>query len=364
MTRAGMHLLMTADAVGGVWQYAVDLTQELSRRGVRVSLTVFGPAPTAEQLAVVAESVEIIQPGLSLDWLADEPEKVAAAGEYLASLAGSLGADVVQVNSPALNASADFPVPVLAVQHSCLQSWWTAVRSSTLPADFRWRHELTRRGLRRADVVVAPSRAFAAETESVHGLDHVFCVHNGRQSREVEPLQQQEDALFTAGRLWDDGKNLTTLDDAAEDIPVPVVAAGHLEGPHGDRRNFPNLDCCGYLTEAQVAARLARRPIFASAALYEPFGLAVLEAAQAGCPLLLSSIPTFRELWEGAAVLVDPTDAKGFAHEANALLADRDRRARLGRAAAARAKAYKPEKMAEGMLELYLSLKTPREVAA
>ena len=39
-------------------------------------------------------------------------------------------------------------------------------------------------------------------------------------------------------------------------------------------------------------------------ALYEPFGLAVLEAAQAGCALVLSDIPTFRELWDGAALFV------------------------------------------------------------
>ena len=48
----------------------------------------------------------------------------------------------------------------------------------------------------------------------------------------------------------------------------------------------------------------ARCPIFVSAARYEPFGLAVLEAAQAGCALVLSDIPTFRELWDGAALFV------------------------------------------------------------
>jgi glycosyltransferase involved in cell wall biosynthesis len=39
-------------------------------------------------------------------------------------------------------------------------------------------------------------------------------------------------------------------------------------------------------------------------ARYEPFGLAVLEAAQAGMALVLSNTPGFRELWDGAALFV------------------------------------------------------------
>jgi hypothetical protein len=40
----------------------------------------------------------------------------------------------------------------------------------------------------------------------------------------------------------------------------------------------------------------------------EPFGLAVLEAAQAGCPLVLSDLPGFRELWDGAALFRRPVE--------------------------------------------------------
>ena len=36
----------------------------------------------------------------------------------------------------------------------------------------------------------------------------------------------------------------------------------------------------------------------------------MLEAASAGCPLILGDIPTFRELWDGAAVFVAPDDAR------------------------------------------------------
>ena len=67
-----------------------------------------------------------------------------------------------------------------------------------------------------------------------------------------------------------------------------------------------HLQPLGELDERTLAGCLSARPVFVSAARYEPFGLAVLEAAQAGCPLVLSDIPTFRELWDGAALFVDP----------------------------------------------------------
>ncbi len=53
-----------------------------------------------------------------------------------------------------------------------------------------------------------------------------------------------------------------------------------------------------------MATAYAAATVFASMARYEPFGLAVLEAAQAGMRLVLSDIPTFRELWDGAAIFV------------------------------------------------------------
>ncbi len=97
-------------------------------------------------------------------------------------------------------------------------------------------------------------------------------------------------------------------------------------------------------------AWLARSPIFASAALYEPFGLAVLEAAQAGCALVLSDIPTFRELWDGAALFVPADDAAAFA-AALAGARSTTPTARAARGAAAPRRAPRPirvEAMADG----------------
>ena len=41
------RVLMTADTVGGVWQYALDLARGLSEAGASTILAVLGPAPSA-----------------------------------------------------------------------------------------------------------------------------------------------------------------------------------------------------------------------------------------------------------------------------------------------------------------------------
>ncbi|MDQ4135782.1 MAG: glycosyltransferase, partial [Pseudomonadota bacterium] len=122
----------------------------------------------------------------------------------------------------------------------------------------------------------------------------------------------------------------------------------------------------GRLDDEAVARRLARRPIVASVARYEPFGLAVLEAAQAGCALVLSDIPTFRELWEGAALFVPADDDRAIADAILRLAGDPALRARLGQAAQERSQAYSVDAMSAGLAAVYRSLLagTPAETQA
>jgi glycosyltransferase involved in cell wall biosynthesis len=106
----------------------------------------------------------------------------------------------------------------------------------------------------------------------------------------------------------------------------------------------------------EIAQHLGAQPVFVSVARYEPFGLAVLEAAQAGCPLILSDIPTFRELWGGAALFVQPEDEEALGSAIESLVQDPEARADLGRAARKRADAYTVEAMSAGVLAAYRSV--------
>jgi glycosyltransferase involved in cell wall biosynthesis len=347
-----VKVLLTADAVGGVWQYATDLARALQEHGVEVLIALLGPSPSVSQRDAVRD-LTLIETGLPLDWLAGSPEEVRAAGRKLAALAEARRLDLVQLNAPALAAGAAFDVPVVAVSHSCLLTWWKAVMDGPLPDDFAWRVALHAEGLQAADLIVTPSAEFAEATRRAYRLSaspHV--VHNGRAPFAL-PETSPQDYAFTAGRLWDKGKNLATLDRAAAALAIPLYAAGPETGPNGETVAFEHALPLGTLVEAELARWLAARPIFVSAAFYEPFGLAVLEAAAAGCPLVLADIPTFRELWDGAAIFVDPLDHAGFAAAISSLVGDELSRADWGRKAADRAVNHSVDAMAAGMVAVY-----------
>lgn len=350
---------MTTDAVGGVWTYAMGLADELARHGVEVTVAVLGPPPSTDQLATVA-GVEVVLTGLPLDWTASSSSELISAAQALSALAQAYRADLVHLNSPMLAAYAEFPAPLIGACHSCLGTWWDAVRGCRPPEDFAWRIQALKRAYDACDLLVAPSQAFAAATTARYGVE-VESVWNGRRS--VPAAQPKSDrVIFTAGRLWDAGKNLAALDAASVILDASVVAAGPVSGPNGESIQLRNLHLLGRLTEAEVAGWMAHAEVFVSAALYEPFGLSVLEAAQAGCALVLSDIATFRELWDGAAVFTDP-EAGAISRALQELLADPSRVADLGEAARSRSALYTVEAMTAGVLALYRGL-APVEAAA
>lgn len=349
-----IRLLMTTDAVGGVWTYGLDLARGLAPMGVRTSLVVLGPGPKPDQRleAATVPGLDLIETGLPLDWTAAELADIREAGAVVRGLARGMSADLIHLNSPSLAYDGDFSAPVVGACHSCLATWWSEVRDGPMPGDFRWRSSALWQGLINCDVTVAPTAAFASATARTYDVPRPFVVHNGRAAPALGPARR-EPFVFTAGRLWDDGKNIALLDAAAARLQAPLFAAGPLESPTGERRELAHARPLGRLSAEEVGRWMGRAGVFASAALYEPFGLTVLEAAQAGCPLVLSDIPTFRELWDGAAEFVAPDDPEAMAATLQRLLDDRETAAALAAAARARAGRYSIEAMAQGVRDVY-----------
>ncbi|MEA3002856.1 MAG: hypothetical protein QOH81_1644 [Sphingomonadales bacterium] len=348
------RLLIAADAVGGVWQYSLELAREVAGLGFEPVLAVLGPAPSAAQRRQ-ARGLRLIDTGLPLDWLAEDAAELLLAARGLRALAVREQADIVQVPSGALLAGASLPMPTVAVQHSCVATWWQTVRGTALPRDFAWRAERVGAGLGEADAVVAPTAAFAGALSEIYGPVAIRAVHNGRRPFGLAATAPH-DCVFTAGRLWDEGKDLRTLDAAAARLPVPVHAAGPTRGPNGAAIAFEAVHPLGELDPGEIGRWLAARPVFVSTALYEPFGLAVLEAAAAGCPLVLSDIATFRELWDGVAIFVPPGDGEGFAEAIAEIVGADALRHALGSAARERSALYRPRATAEKMAAIYDSL--------
>jgi hypothetical protein len=160
MRERGLSLLMTTDAVGGVWRYSLDLCRELSRFGVRTTLVCLGPAPHAEQRAEaeLVAGLRLLELSESLEWMDDPWPGVARAGHYLQALAGEVRADVVHLNGFS-HGALSFRAPTVVVGHSCVLSWWEAVHGEPAPARYATYRHMVAEGLRGASLVVAPSRA-------------------------------------------------------------------------------------------------------------------------------------------------------------------------------------------------------------
>ena len=377
-----MKVLMTCDAVGGVWQYAHDLAGGLTAQGVEVVLAVLGPvesvtichpresgdpSPVFRSLdeggnrvertswAPAFAGVTAVETNLPLDWLATGPDQVHATGRAIAALAAEHRVDLIHLNAPALAAAQAFPAPVVAVAHGCIGTWFAGLGEEPGP-DLAWHADLMRAGLHAADAVVAPSHAFGAAVARRYGLaTPPRVVHNGRTLAAMTNAKPA-DHVLTAGRLWDRAKDTALLDATAALLPVPLRAAGPVTGPHGETVEARHLRLLGNLSAEALAAEYASQPIFVSAARFEPFGLAVLEAAQAGCPLILSDIDTFRELWNGAALIVPARDPAAWTAAIERVRGDAVLRAHLSTQARQRAARYTVDAMTSATLTAYREL--------
>ena len=78
----------------------------------------------------------------------------------------------------------------------------------------------------------------------------------------------------------------------------------------------------GHVPDTDLAALCARAGVFAYPSLYEGFGLPVIEAMAAGCPVVASSTTAVGEIAAGAAVLVDPLDVPSIAEGLRQVLED------------------------------------------
>ena len=141
------------------------------------------------------------------------------------------------------------------------------------------------------------------------------------------------------------------LETAARRVPVRVADA--FEAASGADHGATGLELVGQLGPEAMRVAMARAAIYAHPAVYEPYALVPLEAALQGCALVLSDIPSLRELFDGAAVFVPPRDGEAWSTALRGLIDDVPRRRRLAEAARARAGDFRPERQAEEMLRVY-----------
>ncbi len=350
-------VLMTADTIGGVWTYALDLARGLNDYDVEVSVATMGAplSPQQSKEAAAVPNLQIHESTFKLEWMQDAWTDVERAGEWLLQLATDLKPNVIHLNGFA-HGNLPWRVPKLVVGHSCVLSWWKAVKGEPAPDQWTPYRFAVTKGVRAADLVVAPTRAMLAELQRYYGPFRATAViANGRCSKSYRATRK-EPVVLAAGRLWDEAKNIAALARAAAAMEWPVYVAGDDRHPDGKMVSYQNLRSLGKLTANALAAWYSRAAIYCLPAKYEPFGLSVLEAALSGCALVLGDIPSLRENWDGAAVFVAPGDARALEWHLRGLIENRKRLDSLAAAAQQRAQRFTVRRAADSYLSAYTQL--------
>lgn len=353
-----LKILMTADTLGGVWTYALELIQALEPAGVEVALATMG-APLSEsqhQQLQKLSRVKLYESTFKLEWMDDPWQEVAAAADWLLAINRDFAPDLIHLNN-LVHGHLNWGRPVVVVVHSCVLSWWQAVKKEEAPASWQTYRQQVGCSLNAADVVVAPSRAMLEAAQALYGFfEKPLVIPNGCDAGLFNP-QSKEPFIFSMGRVWDEAKNIGLLTQVAAGLSWPVYVAGDARHPAtGQVLELENVHFLGPLPPAAIADYLGRASIFALPARYEPFGLAALEAGLSGCALVLGDIASQREIWQQAASFVDPDDGAALQSTLDSLITDARARTARGLQARQAARHYSATQMGAAYRQVYQQL--------
>ena len=355
---------MTADTIGGVWNYSLTLIRALQDFDVHVHLATMGKAINKQQWEQVKKlkNLTVHESDYALEWMENPWNEVDEAGKWLLKLEDQIEPDLIHLNSYA-HGNLNWSAPVLMVNHSCVLSWWKAVLGEEAPSDWEMYGNRVQAGLQSADLVVSITHSMLRNVQKYYGpLKNCKVIYNGCDSSDFFHTEKKN-LIFSMGRLWDDAKNVFCLQQIAPQLQWPV----HVAGDDGGRlrsQQTANFKLTGQLSSEDVRQHLAQSSIYVMPARYEPFGLSILEAALSRCALVLGDIPTLRELWDGAAFFANPEDPQHFREQIKKLITQPELRMEMAEKAFERAKRYSLQKMQKEYWESYLQLLNVHQLQA
>ena len=270
--------------------------------------------------------------------------------------------DVIHLNGFA-HGALPWSAPVVMVGHSCVLSWWQAVKGEPAPPEWdRYAQEVAN-GLAAADLVVAPSEAMLA---TLCRPTTAISARRGSSSTAATPRRssRRPRSRWCSPRGgWGTRRGTSRRWSRwRRSLPWDVFVAGEALQPDGEIRPH-HTRRLGRLTPRALAAWLGRAAIYCLPARYEPFGLSAVEAALSGCALVLGDIPSLRETWRHRAVFVPPDDPQALESALQRLIEDPDRRAALAAGSRARALQLSVDKMLASYLAAYGEVLADRATA-
>lgn len=165
-----------------------------------------------------------------------------------------------------------------------------------------------------------------------HGFEDKTASISKQQAREMHDLPLDAPLLGTVARLNEAKQIDCAIELLTRDPKWHLVIAG--QGPDGERLKSiaaklgvdKRITFLGELAQDQIGSILAALDVFVFPSRAETFGLAAVEAAQAGIPVVANDLDVLREVLdtkgEPCAELIDVRDGEAFANAVRRLLED------------------------------------------
>lgn len=312
-----MRILMTTDTVGGVWTFTKELAAGLLRSDCAVALVSLGRMPSPSQQAWADEQIEhwgarfrYEALDTPLEWMNDNERAFSGAAPTLTQITDEFDPELL-LSSQYCFGALPCDLPRIVIAHSDVLSWAEACRPDGLEQS-EWLDTYiahVQNGLDGADAVVAPTQwMLDALARNFTLPPERSVIANGRTLPGVDMAAKRRMQAVTAGRLWDEAKNVKLLE--AVDSPIPLLIAGESQHESSSlTTNGADIRLLGSLHETAMLSLLRESAIYICTSRYEPFGLAPLEAAQCGCAVLANDIPSLREVWGDSALYFTGPDS-------------------------------------------------------
>jgi glycosyltransferase involved in cell wall biosynthesis len=337
----------------------MELCSALRPYGVTIALATIGRPPSDWQRQQLARlpHVQLFECSFPSRSMGDSKNELDFADHWLLDLEQQVQPDIVHLNDLA-HGALHWQAPVLLVGHLCDLSYRRAIKKPPPPTQYQHFREIAKISLQRADMVVTSTSTMLASLCNLYGsMQTGTVIVNGRSFPGLLPAPElkvpvMEPMVFCTGSLRDEAKNIGALAAIADRIPWRVCITGEPAAEASPSVPI-NLRSLGVLSEDKLAHWLARASIFAAPAHYEPFGSSILEAARAGCALVLGDIANLRELWGDSAEYVDPDDPEDLLRTLHHLIDHPQRLREMMERAWRRAQRYSGSRMAAGYMHCY-----------
>jgi glycosyltransferase involved in cell wall biosynthesis len=312
-------LTLVPKRIGGTETYARSLLNALARVG-QLDYCAFLPRIAPDAAGELESRV-----------IASYPAGFSNARRSAAMLRGSFvatrmrreveGAGVEAVHFPLTSAIPPLDLPTAVTVHDLIHEIFPGM----LPAaEVAWRKATWLRTARRAQIVIAASKAVKASLIERYGIaeDRIRVVHHGIDHRRFRPGTgfRQPFLLFPAHH-WPH-KNHTRLFAAFDivrrsrpELRLVLVGGGCR------RRVIPDgVEVHGYVAADELLALYQTAAALIFPSLYEGFGQPPLEAMACGCPVAAAATGALPETCGEAARLFDPWSVESMVDAIEAVL--------------------------------------------